>query len=510
MEFHFPSISFLFGFVMFVLMVIKIHKSNKSTSSVLLPPGPRRLPVIGNLHVLIGCSLMHHRLRELSMKYGPLMHLKLGEVSCMVISSDEVAKQVMKTYDLNFCHRPKTITAGIITYNFTDILYAPYGNYWKQLRRVCMSELLGPKHVKSFGQIREDLVSDFIKSISDSYQAEGSSTINLSKMIFSLTYQVTSRVAFGMECEDLESFISIVEQVLAVMAGFNIADFFPSVKLLHSISGISSKLKRLHQGLDKVLQNIIDKHMARRAMHRAGEDHEREDIVDVLLNLREHGNLELPLTIDNMKSVIMDLFIAGSDTSSTIVEWAVSELLKNPKVMKKAQEEVRHVFKSQENLSESGIDQLEYLKLVIKEILRLHPPVFLIPREGKERCEINGYEIPAMSKIIVNVWAIGRDPRKWTKPESFWPERFMDSLVDFKGVHFEFIPFGAGRRICPGMSFGLAHVELLLAQLLYHFDWNLPTGTSHENLDMTEKFGLVVGRKRDLYVVPVPHHPPTV
>ncbi|KAM7252371.1 hypothetical protein ACFE04_024254 [Oxalis oulophora] len=497
-------------------MVIKIRKTQKSTTSVGLPPGPRTLPIIGNMHVLMGGSLMHDRLRQLSMKYGPLMHLKLGELSYMVISSDEVAKQVMKTYDLNFCHRPKTISTAIITYNFTDIAFGPYGDYWRQLRRICVSELLSPKRVRSFRQIREEFVSDMIKSISNNschdHAGGGSVLINLSKMIFSLSFESVSRTAFGMECEDLESFISTVKRLLTLLSGFNLADFFPSATLVHSTMGLNSEIKRLHRVIDKVLQNIIDKHMARRAMdHKAGEDHEREDIVDVLLNLREHGNLELPLTIDNIKAVIMDLFIAGSETSSTIVDWAMSELLRNPRVMKNAQAEVRRVFKSQGNVSESRIDELEYLNLIIKETFRLHPPLaLLIPRECKERCEINGYEIPAMSKVIVNVWAIGRDPRNWTEPESFWPERFIDSPIDYKGMDFKFLPFGAGRRICPGISYGMANVELLLAQLLYHFDWNLPNGMNHENLDMTEKFGVVVRRKTGLCLVPVPYHHPTL
>ncbi|KAM7251144.1 hypothetical protein ACFE04_023027 [Oxalis oulophora] len=500
MEFHFSSI--LFGFIVFVLLATKIRNKNKSTSST-LPPGPRTLPVIGNMHVLLSASLLHHRLRDLAVKYGPLMHLKLGEVSHMIISSPEIAEQVMKTHDLNFCQRPRNIAAAIITYNFADIVYGPYGDHWRQLRRLCTTELLTPKRVQSFQKIREDSVSDLIKSLSSN---RSGLLINLSRMIFSLTFETVSRAAFGVECEDLESFKSISEKIVKVMSGFNLAEFFPSVKLLHSISGMRSELKNLHQQVDKMLQNIIDQHMAR---DRASEK-EREDIVDVLLSLREHGNLELPLTIDSIKAIILNVFIAGSETSSTTVEWAMSELLKNTRVMKKAQEEVRRVFSSQGNVSESGIHQLEYLKLVIKETFRLHAPVpLLVPRECREKCEINGYDIPVKSKIIVNAWAIGRDPRHWKEAERFWPERFIDSPIDFKGMNFEFIPFGAGRRICPGISFGLANVELLLAQLLFHFDWKLPSGMKHENLDMTEKFGAAVRRKTDLYLVPVPYHPRT-
>ncbi|KAM7251314.1 hypothetical protein ACFE04_023197 [Oxalis oulophora] len=476
MEFHFPSISLLLGFLLFVLMALKIRKSTSST----LPPGPRILPIIGNMHVLLNSSLLHHRLRDLAAEYGPLMHLKLGEVSHMVISSSEVAQQVMKTHDLNFCHRPRNIAAVIITYDCADIVYGPYGDQWRQLKRICTTELLSAKRVQSFQQTREDLVSDLIKSISSK---EGS-LINLSKMIVFLVPQIVSRVAFGMECEDMELFISISEKIVEVMSGLNLGEFFPSVKLLQSIGGMSSELKNLHQRIDNMLQNIIDQHIARKSTGDRAVEDENIDIVDVLLNLREHGNLEFPLTMDNIKSVILDIFIAGTETSSTTIEWAMSELLRNPRVMKKAQGE---------------------------ETFRLHPPApLLVPRECIERCEINGFEIPVKSKIIINAWAIGRDPRNWKEPERFWPERFNDSPIDFKGTDFALLPFGAGRRMCPGIPFALANVELPLAQLLYHFDWKFPSGINHENFDMTEKFGAAVRRKTDLYLNPVAYRSLTV
>ncbi|KAM7252295.1 hypothetical protein ACFE04_024178 [Oxalis oulophora] len=452
MEFHFSSVSLLLGLFLFVFMAIKLRRRNISSTL----PGPRMLPLIGNMHNLIG-SLPHRQLRDLAVKYGPLMHLKLGEVSHMIISSPEVAKEILKTHDLNFCQRPRNIGAAIISYNCTDIAFAPYGDYWRQMRKISTLELLSVKRVQSFKRCREELASDLIKSVS--LGRSRLDPINLTKMIFSLTFKITSRVAFGMECEGLDRFISIVEKIQMATAGFNLADFFPSVKFLQSISGMSSELKKLHQGVDKVLQNIIDKHIANKAKYGGSE----EDIVDVLLNLREFGDLELPLTIDNIKAVILDLFIGGSETSSTTTEWAMSELLRNPRVMKKAQEEVRRVFQNLGNVNESGIDQLEYLNLVIKETFRLHPPVpLLLPRECRETCEVNGYEIPAKSKVIINAWAIGRDPRHWTKAESFMPERFIDSPVDYKGTHYELIPFGAGRRMCPGVSFGLANVTILI------------------------------------------------
>lgn len=185
--------------------------------------------------------------------------------------------------------------------------------------------------------------------------------------------------------------------------------------------------------------------------------------------------------------------------------------MKNPEKMKKAQDEVRKIFHGYGGVKESRLNELKYLQAVIKETMRLQPPVpLLIPRESSEKCEINGYEIPAKSRVIVNVWAIGRDSRYWPDdPEKFNPDRFLlDSAVDFdyyQGKDLKYIPFGARRRMCPGILFGMVSVELILAQLLFHFDWKLPDGLRNEELDMTELFALSVRRKNDLCLTPVPY-----
>jgi cytochrome P450 len=217
------------------------------------------------------------------------------------------------------------------------------------------------------------------------------------------------------------------------------------------------------------------------------------------------------------------MFSAGSDTSATTMAWGMAEMIRNPTVMKKAQAEVRNVFNRNGKADETAMNEVKYLKLVVKETLRLHPPAsllvpresterceingkadetamnemkylklvvmktlrlhapapLLVPRESTERCEINGYEIPVKTKVIVNAWAIGRDPKYWNEPEKFDPERFLDNPIDYKGTNFEFIPFGAGKRIFPGMTFGLVNVEFALELFLYHFDWKLPSGMKH-------------------------------
>lgn len=203
--------------------------------------------------------------------------------------------------------------------------------------------------------------------------------------------------------------------------------------------------------------------------------------------------------------LIQDIFGAGGDTTAATLEWALAESLKNKQVLKRAQEELRTIFHSKRNVDESGFNQLKYLPAIVKETLRLHPPAPLsLPRECSEECNIYGYDIPAKTRVMVNIWAMGRDPKYWSEPEEFKPERFIDSRIDYKGNDFEYIPFGAGRRICPGMSFAIPNVALPLAQLLFHFDWKVDDDAGKlEDLDMVEHPVLEARRKNELKLIPV-------
>ncbi|XP_059664646.1 desmethyl-deoxy-podophyllotoxin synthase-like [Cornus florida] len=501
MELQLPSLPLFFTFLLFLSLLVKHWKQSKAKSPTQkLPPGPRKLPVIGNLHQLIG-SLPHHSLRDLANKYGPIMHLQLGEVSALVISSPEAAKEVMKTHDLTFATRPDVLACKIMSYDNQNIVFAPYGQYWRQIRKICILELLSAKRVQSFRSLREEEVHNLIDSISSSPGIP----INLSQKISSMTNDIIARAAIGKKCKDQDEFISVVEEVIKLSSGFDVHDIFPSLKFLHLICGGKPNLEKLHQRLDKIFDDIINEHKLRRKTTTINGE---EDLVDVLLNLQERGDLEFPITTDNIKAVILDMIAAGTETSSTATIWTLSEMMRNPGIMEKAQAEVRQVLKGKSKIEEMDIWELHYLKLVIKETLRLHPPApLLVPREARERCEINGYDVPIKTKVIVNAWAIGRDPKSWTNAKCFEPERFRGSSIDFKGTNFEYIPFGAGRRICPGISFGIANIELPLAQLLYHFDWKLPNGIKPEEFDMKETFGATARRINDLHLVGTPYIP---
>ncbi|KAK7333385.1 hypothetical protein VNO80_30153 [Phaseolus coccineus] len=467
-----------------------------------MPHGPRKLPVIGNIHNLL-FSQPHRKLRDLALKHGPLMHLQLGEVSTIVISSPECAKEVMKTHDINFATRPKILASEILSYNSTSIAFAPYGNYWRQLRKICTLELLSLKRVNSYQPIREEELSNLVKWI----DSEKGSPINLTQAVLSSIYTIASRSAFGKKCKDQENFISVIKKTTKLFAGFNIGDFFPSSTWIQLVSGLRHKLEKSHQQADQIMENIINEH--KEAKSKAKDDQsEAEDLVDVLIQYEDGRKKDFSLTRNNIKAIILDIFAAGGETSATVIDWAMAEMVKDPRIMKKAQSELREAFSGKGRVDENSINELKYLKLVVKETMRLHPPAsLLLPRECGQACEIHGYHIPAKSKVIINAWTIGRDPNYWTEPERFYPERFTASTIDYKGTNFEFIPFGAGRRICPGSTFALRTIELALAMLLFHFDWKLPSGIRSEELNMSEVFGHTIKRKYDLFLVPFPYHP---
>lgn len=198
-------------------------------------------------------------------------------------------------------------------------------------------------------------------------------------------------------------------------------------------------------------------------------------------------------------------FIGGSDTTSVTILWAMAELMRNPRLLEKVQDEIRVVVNGNQMVRPEDLAKLGHLKMVVKETLRLHPPApMLLPREAMRDIQIGGYHVPAKTRIYVNAWAIGRDPTSWPDdPEEFKPDRFEMSKIDFKGTHFELTPFGAGRRICPALSMSTATVEFTLANLLYRFQWTLPEGMV---VSMEEEGKLVPLLKKPLLLVPTLYH----
>ncbi|RHN57968.1 putative premnaspirodiene oxygenase [Medicago truncatula] len=314
-----------------------------------------------------------------------------------------------------------------------------------------------------------------------------------------MTYNIISRATFGDKCNDQEAFILFIKECTRVVESVNIPNLFPSQHWLHVISGMVHKLKTMHRSGDMVLEKIINK-----AITKTSGD---GSLLSCLLNLKdESSQTGFHLTTNICHHSVQDIIIGGSEPSTTTMEWAFSEMLKNPRILKRAQEEVRHAFVSRGYVDEKDLEELKFLKAVIKETFRLHPPNPLLLRECAETCEINGYTIPGGTHVLVNTWAIARDQKNWSDGDKFYPERFLDSPIDYKGSNFDFLPFGAGKRMCPGILFATPTIELPLAQLLFYFDWQLPFGISHENLDMTEAFGSVAKKKSELFVIPIPYN----
>ncbi|KAL3537133.1 hypothetical protein ACH5RR_000499 [Cinchona calisaya] len=505
------SPKYLFLLFSFLILLVKISKKIKTSSdhdiTPKLPPGPTKFPLVGNLHNLVG-GLPHHVLASLAKKYGPLIHLQLGEISTVVVSSAKMAKEILVTHHPCFANRPENQTTRIIWYEREDMGFAPYSEHWKQMRKICMMELLSIKSVDSFRFIRQDEISRLVESIIQSSSSAGV-PVNLTEKLFDYTCSVVCRAAFGRICKDKDTMINNVKTVFSVMAGFNLADVFPSLKFLPVITGLKQKLQEVHRQMDEVLEDVINQHKANHEIGRKGNSElGDEDFVDVLLlQQQESGNNhQIPITTRNIKGVILNIFTGGTDTSSITTEWALSELMRHPEIMAKAQAEVRQVCKGKKIIEEDDIQDLKYLKMVIQETFRFHPVVPLIPRSSRENREVNGYMIPEKSRVLVNFWTIGRDPEYWDDPEKFKPERFEHKSVNYMGTQSEYIPFGTGRRMCPGVTFGLAIVELSLANLIYHFDWRLPHGMKPNDLDMDEVIGLTAGRKTSLCLIGIPYH----
>ncbi|KAL8052202.1 hypothetical protein ABFX02_06G197200 [Erythranthe guttata] len=511
MEFELSSfLLLLLSLLASIFAIRKLAKTRKNPKPK-FPPGPRKLPLIGHLHHLTGPDPPHYKLADLSKRYGPLMYLRLGEIDNIVVSSPEIARAFLKTHDVTFASRPSLLSTEIGCYNNTDIAFAPYGDYWRQLRKICTLELLSAKRVQSFRPIRVEVSSNLCKWIAG--QDEGS-TVNLSERVSMSNYDVMVRAAIGKKSDEASAFTRVVKEGIRLVNVFHVADLYPSIKIMQMIGGLRTKIENHHRQLDRIIGNVIDERKRENARVATvgdgdGDGEKREDLLDVLLKFQSSGSLDIPLTDDNIKAVLQDMFGAGVDTSPTVIDWAMSEMLRNPRVLKKAQEEVRRVFDNRGGIvDERYFDELKYFKLVIKETLRAHPVVpLLLPRESREPCIINGYEIPVKTRVVVNAWAIGRDPEYWEEPQSFKPERFIETPIEFTGNNFEYIPFGSGRRACPGMMIGLANVELPLAMFLYHFDWMLPDGMKPEDLDMTELAGASARRKFDLCVVPTLRRP---
>ncbi|KAL4269879.1 hypothetical protein GQ457_HM000920 [Hibiscus cannabinus] len=369
-----------------------------------------------------------------------------------------MAEEVLKTHDLDFCSRPDQRVTRKLSHNSIDVAFSPYNDYWREIRKLCVVHLFG--RLQQYRPIREDEVARLMDKICR--LSDDSKPVNLSESMMCLSSTIICRVGFGKR-----------------------------------LTGFHNRLEKNFKEHDTLYQELIDEHLDPNRPKPT-----QEDIIDVLLQISKDDDFPFDLTIDHIKAILMNLLIGGTETTAATVTWAMSFLMKNPKYLKRTQAEVRNLIGKKGFLKEDDIQSLTYLKAVIKETFRLQPVVpLLLPRETLRKCSIGGYEVPAKSLVHVNAWAIGRDPEAWENPEEFCPERFIGSSIDYKGQHFELIPGGAGRRKCPGIRMGVATVELVLANLLYKFDWEMPPGMNVEDLDLDSLPGIAIHKKNELILV---------
>ena len=300
MDLQVPSFPFLFSFFLFVFMVIKIDNKRTETSSSVskLPPGPWKLSFMGNLHQLFG-PLPHHVLRDLAKKHGPFMYLRIGQIHTIIVSSPEYAKEVMRTHDVIFASRPRIPSLRIMTYDYTDIAFAPYGEYWRQLRKICGEELLSTARVQSFRPIREEEFFNLIEWIASNI----GSAINLTEKIRASTFRITSWAAFGKKSRDYEDFVSVVIEAMEISTGLDLADLLPSLSILGHFTRTRPKLKILKRRVAKLIETIIKEHKENES-EKNGESWRDEDLADVLLKYYNNGDLGFSLTSDNINAVI--------------------------------------------------------------------------------------------------------------------------------------------------------------------------------------------------------------
>ncbi|XWS47937.1 hypothetical protein CRYUN_Cryun13aG0028900 [Craigia yunnanensis] len=496
--------SFVLYSILSVVFLYFVFVTLRKRHRLPFPPGPKPWPIIGNLPHM--GPVPHHSLAALAKVHGPLMYLRLGFVDVVVAASASVAAQFLKVHDSNFSSRPPNAGAKYVAYNYQDLVFAPYGPRWRMLRKISSVHLFSGKALDDFRHVRQEEIRVLVRAL-----ASAKTKVNLGQLLTVCTVNALGRVMFGQRVfgdgsggadPQADEFKSMVVELMVLAGVFNIGDFIPALEWL-DLQRVQGKMKKLHKRFDRFLGRILEEHKLK-----AGDSSgKHRDFLSTLISLEDADGEGEKLTNTEIKALLLNMFTAGTDTTSSTVEWAIAELIRHPKILAQVRKELDSVVGRDRLVSDLDLPHLTYFQAVIKETFRLHPSTPLsLPRMASESCEINGYHIPRGATLLVNVWAIARDPDEWKNPLEFQPERFLPGgerpNADVRGNDFEVIPFGAGRRICAGMSLGLRMVQLLTATLVHAFDWELADGLIPEKLNMDEAFGLTLQRAAPLMVHP--------
>lgn len=429
--------------------------------------------------------------------YGPIFTLKVGVHRALIVSSWEVAKDCLHTNDKAFVDRPKTISMEVMGYNHAIFGFSPYGPYWRELRKIAIQELYSNQRIHMLKPIRVSEVWMAIKATYDQWvitHENASDKVVMTELknwFGDITMNVALRMVVGKRLNELdgtshggsrEAFMEFFDllQVLQV------SDSLPSLRWL-DIGGHEKAMKKAATRMDSILQEILEEHK-----RKPESKNDQRDFMDALLSVVDGSNPHLPLEKSDIiiKSTCLSLLLGGADTTTVTLTWALSLLLNNRRVLKRAQEELEEHVGRERQVNESDIQNLVYLQAVVKETMRLYPPgAILVPRESVIDCIVAGYHVPAGTRLLINLWKMQRDPRVWPNALEFQPERFLTSHqdVDVQGKNFELLPFGSGRRMCLAVNFSLQLIQFTLASLLHGFDINKPL---NEPVDMTESSGM--------------------
>ncbi|BAH93502.1 Os06g0349700 [Oryza sativa Japonica Group] len=450
------------------------YASRLRRTAILLPPGPPGLPVLGNL--LSVHQFTHRGLAKLSKIHGGFFHLRVGQPNVFVVSSPETVREIIHENDSVFSHCPVTAAMVYVSYDLADMAFAHYGPFWRQMRKLCVLKLFSPRRDVSWRVVRGE-VDALVRSVAELRRVAGS----VGDLVFKFATNVTFRAAFGAQSrEDEKVFVDIILELSEIFMAFNMGDYIPCLGWL-DLNGIGKRMAAARHALDVFIDRIIDEHLAKLRNGDVSASDMVDDMIAYLVDAPggrhkradgvELGDLHL--TRDNIKGLIMarnDIMFGGTKTVASTVEWALSELLRNPDELKRAQDELAGVVGLRRRVNQDDLDNLPHLRCVTKE-------------------------------------AMCRDEALWgTDAAAFRPSRFADesARVEFKGGDFQYLPFGSGRRSCPGMQLGMFAVELGLAELLHCFDWSLPAGTEPLELDMDDVFGLTAPKAERLCAVPSP------
>ncbi|KAK6144455.1 hypothetical protein DH2020_021275 [Rehmannia glutinosa] len=429
------------------------------------------------------------------------MHLKLGSIHTIVVSSPEIAKQILQKHDKIFSGRAVPHAAQAMDHDKASVAWLPTQTKWRKLRKICKEQMFTMHKLEASEGLRQEKLKQLRDYLHE--RCTSKRVVNIGEIAFVISLNLMSATLFSLDFARFDSnsaheMKEIFQELMKILGTPNLADYFPVLKLIDP-QGLKRGTKVYFGKLFAMFDEIISERLQSRSI--SSDSTRKNDLLEVLLDINQQSDSDLSL--NDIKHLILDLIVAGADTTTDSVQWAMTELLRNPNKMLKAKHELRTIIGENKQVEESDISRLPYLHAVIKETFRYHPAgPFLIPHKAEDNVEINGYMVPKNAQIFVNVWAIGRDSNIWSNPDSFEPERFLDSKIDYTGKDFELINFGSGRRICPGLPLAHVMVHLMVATLIHNFEWKLEPGMKPEEIDVNEMFGLSLHKAVPLRAFP--------